>query len=268
MTDITTGDLAELRGALRPLVGVQFDILKLPRAVLAAIEPSQVGTMVGVLMDASIPHLGKIAKNPEQLAAVGLQKHPGILGDREGYPDYLHQPSGKRLELKLLYVDPLDVEMKRPPTRREPSARLTQKVTLKNVDPARDALLLLAYQLRPHPDDRELFSPTVIDLEVFSMIECIRARDGRLFRRGGKWAGDYETPIVLSRRGRAAILKGDRLVETYGRKANEGHHFNEDTNFGKLKRIPLPALQDFLRHHRIPADDDADDASATDECDE
>lgn len=56
------------------------------------------------------------------------------MGEREGYPDYKHS-SGKRLELKLLYVDNPSLKMKKPPTPREPSARLTQKVTVKNVDP-------------------------------------------------------------------------------------------------------------------------------------
>ena len=74
MTHISTGELADLRVALRPLVGVQFEILRLPRPVLSVIEPSQIGTLVGVLMDASIPHLGKIARNPEQLAAVGQRE--------------------------------------------------------------------------------------------------------------------------------------------------------------------------------------------------
>ena len=34
---------------------------------------------------------------------------------------------------------------------------------------------------------------------------------------------------------------------SYGRKESEGKDFNEDTNFGKLKRIPHPNLQAFLR---------------------
>lgn len=249
MAEITENELNGLKRALRPLIGVQFDLLKLPRAVLGGFEPSQIGTMVGVLMDASIPHLDKIMQGRESLAGLGLRKHPGILGGREGYPDYLHEPTSKRLELKLLYQDPVGVAMKKPPTPREPSARLTQKVTLKNVDPETDALLVIAYQLRPNVDDQDVFSPTVTDLGVFSMIECIRARDARLTSRGGRWMGEYETPVVLSRSGRAAMREGRELIDTYGRKAGEGHHFNEDTNFGKLARIPYPPLQDFLANH-------------------
>ena len=46
-----------------------------------------------------------------------LTKNEGILGDREGYPDYINT-SGKRLELKLLFVDNPNIEMKKPPTPR------------------------------------------------------------------------------------------------------------------------------------------------------
>jgi hypothetical protein len=64
---------------------------------------------------------------------------------------------------------------------------LTQKVTIRNVDPAKDVLLVLAYQLRPDRGNPDLFSPTVIDLDVFPMIECIGARDHRLIEAGGRW---------------------------------------------------------------------------------
>ena len=68
------------------------------------------------------------------MARVALPNTKGPLGEREGYPDYRHE-TGRRLELKLLYRDPENVAMKTPPTPREASARLTQKVTLKNVNP-------------------------------------------------------------------------------------------------------------------------------------
>jgi hypothetical protein len=248
MADLSAAQLLELRQQLDLLVGVQFDVLNLPRAVLAGFEPSQIGTLVGVLMDACIPQLNHIVHDEAILDKIGLKKHAGILGEREGYPDFLHS-SGVRLELKLLYVDPEGVEMKRPPTRREASARLTQKVTVKNVDPEHDALLVVAYQLQPNAPDAEFFSPTIIDLEVFSMIECIRARDHRL-GLVGRWMGDYETPVILSALGKAKLALGkDLTLTTYGRKADEGHDFNEDTNFGKLKRIPYEPLQQFLKKH-------------------
>jgi hypothetical protein len=183
----------------------------------------------------------------KDLGEVGLTKHAGILGEREGYPDFLHR-SGKRLELKLAYVDPLDVKMKQPPTRREPSARLTQKVTVKNVNPELDALLVVAYQLRALQSDPALYAPTIIDLGVFSMIECIRARDARLLATGGRWFGNFDTPAVMSNAGKRKIACGEALETTiYGRKEEEGYDFNEDTNFGKLKRIPYQPLQEFLR---------------------
>src|SRR5947209_118267 len=241
---ITAEELADLKQQLMPLVGTQFTSLSLPVVALEAFEPSQIGTIVGSLMDALIPHLQSIPQ-------VGLLKHKGILGEREGYPDYKHR-SGKRLELKLLYVDNPSVKMKKPPTPREPSARLTQKVTLKNVDPANDAMRLIAYRIEPQPKQPDAASPTIIDLEVLSMIELVEARDQRMTDGGGRWFGNYETPTILSKVGRAKVKQGVPLnTASYGRKESEGKDFNEDTNFGKLKRIPYPALQAFLARHRL-----------------
>lgn len=237
---ISRGELDQLRDALQPLIGVQFTNLTLPTPALMSIEPSQIGTIVGTLMDALLPHLDHI---PE----VGLEKHEGILGEREGYPDYKHS-SGLRAELKLIYVDNPKLKMKRPPTKREPSARLTQKVTVKNVVASTDAMLLVAYQLQPHKDQLETVSPTIIDLQVFSMIELVEVRDRRLQEGGGRWFGNYETPVVLSKRGHEKLTNGLSLdTTTYGRKESEGKDYNEDTNFGKLKRIPHPELQAFLK---------------------
>jgi len=231
------------------MYGVQFHILKIPKDILRAFEPSQIGTIIGTLMDACIPQLAQILPENGLLGKIGLTKHEGILGDREGYPDFKHV-SGKRLELKLLYVDPIGVDMKKPPTLREASARITQKVTVKNVIPETDVLLVIAYQLQPNIDNQNLFSPTIIDIGLFSMIECVHARDNRLLSRDGKWFGNYETPAVLSKIGRARIKRGQSLnKKRYGRKESEGHDFNEDTNFGKLKRIPLESLQNFLKKH-------------------
>jgi hypothetical protein len=107
-TRITADQLATLRQLLQPLIGFQFTTLSLPVAALQAFEPSQIGTIVGALMDALIPHLDDIPQ-------VGPIKHEGILGEREGYPDYKHI-SGYRLELKLLYIDNPRLKTKKPPT--------------------------------------------------------------------------------------------------------------------------------------------------------
>ena len=241
---IAPNELAALRTALQPLIGRQFKELALPRVVLKAFEPSQIGTIVGTLMDALVPNLS-------DMPDLGLQKHEGILGDREGYPDYKHK-SGQRLELKLLYINNPSLQMKTPPTPREPSARLTQKVTVKNVDPAHDAMLLIAYRLEPQADNPNAVSPTIMDLEVLSMIELIEARDKRMTDAGGRWFGNYETPTIPSKRGRKKLRSGTPLdANSYGRKESEGKDFNEDTNFGKLKRIPHSGLQDFLAKYRL-----------------
>jgi hypothetical protein len=253
-TRITKQELDQLKATLQPLVGWQFTSLSLPKVVLKEIEPSQVGTIVGTLMDALIPHLPDIPQ-------VGLKKHAGILGDREGYPDYKHD-SGYRLELKLIYIDNTDLELKKPPTPREPSARLTQKVTVKNVDPAKDAMLVIAYRLEPQKEKPDAVSPTIIDLEVFSMIELIESRDKRMTDASGRWFGNYETPTIPSKIGRKKLgLKQALDTSGYGRKESEGKDYNEDTNFGKLKRIPHTGLQAFLKKYRLDKakEEDEDD---------
>jgi hypothetical protein len=245
---ISNHDLDELKEQLKPLIGQRFRSLSLPIVAIAAFEPSQVGTIVGALMDALIPHL--------DIKGLGLEKHEGILGEREGYPDYKHE-SGKRLELKLLYVDNPGLKMKKPPTPREPSARLTQKVTVKNVDPELDAMLLIAYRMEVDDLNSDAVVPQIIDLELFSMIELVEARDKRMTDGGGRWFGNYETPTVLSKIGKEKLSKGLPLdTNSYGRKESEGKDFNEDTNFGKLKRIPHPKLQSFLSKHRLPSEDE------------
>jgi len=74
----------------------------------------------------------------------------------------------------------------------------------------------------------------------------------RMENCGGKWFGNYETPAIPSKIGKQKLKRGQPLdTSGYGRKESEGRDFNEDTNFGKLKRIPHPALQAFLRKHRL-----------------
>lgn len=246
---VTDAEIAALARQLRGLIGIRLDVLQLPRSVLRAFEPSQVGTIIGALMDACIPELPTLLRGRGGDSAGGIAKHEGTLGEREGYPDYRHE-TGLRLELKLLYRDPENVEMKTPPTPREASARLTQKVTLKNVNPKTDVLMVVAYQLRAREDDADLFSPTIIDIGLFPMIDCILARDDRLKRSGGKWFGNYETPCVPSKIGRRKLKRGEFLDDSaYGRKQSEGKDFNEDTNFGKLKRVPYKPLQAYLKKH-------------------
>ena len=150
--------------------------------------------------------------------------------------------------------------MKKPPTPREPSARLTQKVTVKNVDPANDGMLLVAYRIEPDDEHPESAVPRIIDLEILSMIELVEARDQRMVDCGGRWFGHYETPTIPSKHGRKKLKKGLPLdTSLYGRKESEGKDFNEDTNFGKLKRIPHPVLQAFLRKFRLPEETEEPD---------
>lgn len=238
---ITTADALEsLRVALTPLCNTQVRYLQLPTDLALQIEPSQVGTIVGTLTDLLLPRIA-LEKG------IGLTKAAGLLGDREGYPDFQHN-AGYWVELKGVFRDNPEVAMKKPPTPREPSARLTQKVTEKNIDPDRDALLLLVYELEPLRGDPTLLSPTIVEVGLFPVIECVRARDARMAEAGGRWFGNYETPTILSKAGKRHRRAGLPLnEERYGRKESEGHHFNEDTNFGKMKRIPYRPLQEFLK---------------------
>ena len=103
--------LQALTDALQPLCGVQVKYLQLPTDLALQIEPSQVGTIVGTLTDLLLPRIAL-----EQ--GIGLTKAAGILGDREGYPDFIHD-SGYRVELKGAFRDNPKVPMKKPPTPRE-----------------------------------------------------------------------------------------------------------------------------------------------------
>src|ERR1700730_9282006 len=109
-------------------------------------------------------------------------------------------------------------------------------------------MLLISYQLQPSSQNKDAVSPTIIDFRLLSMIDLIVVRDKRLTDAGGRWFGNYETPAVISKIGKAKAAQGKPVNTTiYGRKESEGRDFNEDTNFGKLKRIPYPALQAFIK---------------------
>jgi hypothetical protein len=110
---------------------------------------------------------------------------------------------------------------------------------------------LVTIILKPKPHERQLA------IKVFSIIELIEARDRRMTNASGRWFGNYETPTVLSKTGKRKIKQGIPLdTSAYGRKESEGKDFNEDTNFGKLKRIPHPALQAFLSKYHLTGDAD------------
>lgn len=236
--------ITEIRKKLIPLINLQFDLLRIPRSVIASFEPSQLGTIIGTLIDACIPELINLFPDNLAIKTIGLSKAPGQIGDRENYPDF-HSKDGFRFELKMLFVDCEEAITKRPPTPLEPSARLTQKVTLKNVEYDKDLLLILAYSLKPDSTGKR-FSPTIINIGLFSVFECILARDIRLSTGGGRWFGDFETPTILSKSGKLKTREHLNIFD-YGRKESENKDFNEDTNFGKLKRIPLKSLQNFIR---------------------
>jgi len=238
MSDITPLELESLRQIFQPLIGLKVSWLSIPNKALAGFEPSQIAVIVNTLLDAALPQIKHLATDPEnatKLQGIGLSKAPGVIGQRETYPDYVHV-SGKRVELKGLFVDNTDLPLKRPPTAREPSARLKENVTMNVIDPKNDALLLAAVRLQE--DAGGDCTPHIIDVAVFSMVECVRARDDRLRETGGKWFG--RMPKVVKKASIHKWRAGQELTEA---------DFEKDTNFGKLKRIPYLPLQDFIRKH-------------------
>jgi hypothetical protein len=234
MPDITSQEIQALQQQFEVLIGLRVDWLSLPQQALPGFEPSQIAVIVNTLLDAALPQIELLATNPEnrkKLEHLGLSKAPGEIGDRESYPDYIHA-SGYRVELKGFFVDNPSLDLKRPSTRREPSARLKENITMENVDPAKDVLMLAVVQLREFDG---LCYPVIVDVGIFSMVECIHARDDRLISLGGRWHNGV--PQVIQRASSAKYRDGLPLTDS---------DYQKDTNFGKLKRIPYPPLQEFM----------------------
>jgi len=90
MTDITELELEPLRKAFAPLIGLRITWLSIPQGALGGFEPSQVAVIVNTLLDGILPQIQLLAldeENAERLRGVGLSKAPGIIGQRETYPD-------------------------------------------------------------------------------------------------------------------------------------------------------------------------------------
>ena len=235
MTNIKPEQLDVLRRAFGPLMGLRISWLSIPGPALAGFEPSQIAVIVNTLLDGILPqiqYLSTDAENAERLRRIGLSKAPGTIGEREGYPDYVHV-SGLRVELKGLFVDNPSLKLKRPPTPREPSARLKENITKDLVNAQSDALLVAAVQLQ---EERDHAYPFIIDLGIFSMIEVVKARDDSLSRRRGKWVNGVPMVVKQASNKKAS----DTLTDA---------DYEKDTNFGKLARIPYRPLEAFLAKH-------------------
>lgn len=233
-------NLDQLKKELSLLIGIKLNWLSLPTVALAGFEPSQIAVIVNTLLDGILPQIQLLASDPEnakKLKEIGLSKPKRAIGERESYPDYIHK-SGYRIELKGLFVDNPKLSLKRPPSLREPSARLKDNVTAEVIDPEKDLLLVVAVQLKE--EAKGICNPTIIDLDLFPMKDCLLARNKRLTDCGGKWIGGV--PKVLSNKGAEKMKRGERLADA---------DYEHDTNFGKLKRIPYPPLQDFMRKHGV-----------------
>jgi len=211
---ISPTQLEKLKLEFAPLTGLRIDWLALPENVLPGFEPSQIAVIVNTLLDAALPQLRLLeVQDPEnraRLEQVGLSKSRGLIGDREAYPDYLHK-SGFRVELKGLFVDNPALVFKRPTTPREPSARLKENVTTKEVVAEKDVLMVAAVQLQEL--DRMCY-PVITEIGLFPMIECIRARDNRLLNGGGRWHGSQPQVIKRHHKRSAAEVSLCRMMTT------------------------------------------------------
>ena len=221
----------QLKAEFEPLIGLRIDWLALPESVLPGFEPSQIAVIVNTLLDAALPQLKLLQvqdpDNKKRLEEVGLSKFRGLIGERESYPDYLHK-SGFRVELKGLFVDNPALRLKRPPTPREPSARLKENVTTNDVVADKDVLMVAAVQLQEFD---HVCYPVITEVDLFPMLECINARDGRLLKGGGRWKDGQ--PQVVKTTSQAKRRKGQPLSD---------EDYAKDTNFGKLNRIPYQPL--------------------------
>ncbi len=241
---ISQEEINSLKEEFQCLIGLKIDWLSLPPESIEGFEPSQIAVIVNTLLDAAMPQIKLLGsqddeENIKKLGQIGLSKAPRLIGERESFPDYIHT-SGKRLELKGLFVDNAELNFKRPPTQREPSARLKENVKIEQIQPDKDILLIAAVQLKLVEGK---CYPVIIDIGMFPMYDCIKARDERLINAGGKWFGNLAK--VISNEGRKKIGAGAKIENL----AEED--FEKDTNFGKLKRIPYKPLQDFMRKHGV-----------------
>lgn len=247
--EISKESISYISSKLQPLIGMRVPSLALPKDALINMEPGALGTLAGSVIDAALPDLGCYG-----LKDVGLKRSPGHAGQRASYPDYTIPGSTLRAEHKALYVAPLSdhVTMNVPPTPREASGRIKENIRIETIDAENDALIISVYRFDPQADKPEIFSPKIIDVGVFPMIEIVRARDYDFNMRGGLWFDNGETPAVVSKQGQAKLARGERLnKKSYGNKKNGGCDYNKDTNFGKLERIPYKPLHELLKKHGL-----------------
>jgi hypothetical protein len=182
-------------------------------------EPSQLGSLVGVLMDVMLPLIPRL----------GLVRYRRSKNERESYPDFVGS-DGLRYELKLVPVG-ANSAARRGRTDREPAARIGRNIKRKIVLP-NDRLLAIAYSWHIQPKLTVVFAgkrlpamcPRIDDVLILPMLPLVEARDHDLIERGGRWGAEY--PEVPTRKNPA--------------------RFKTDTNFGKLTRLPILDVSKWL----------------------
>jgi len=118
MGEISQAELDQLSFELNSLIGLKIDWLSIPERALGGFEPSQIAVIINTLLDAALPQIELLALDSrlaEKVKDIGIKKSPGLIGQRESYPDYIHR-SGKRIELKGLFLDNPTLHLKRPPS--------------------------------------------------------------------------------------------------------------------------------------------------------
>ena len=90
MTDITELDIAALRKAFDPLIGLRVTWLSIPGGALLGFEPSQIAVIVNTLLDGILPQIQLLTADDEN--ADDYQAGADHLFERDGF---VQQPPAK-----------------------------------------------------------------------------------------------------------------------------------------------------------------------------
>jgi len=56
---------------------------------------------------------------------------------------------------------------------------------------------LIAYSLEENIENPNCFSPTIKDIGLFPIFDCIVAHDFRIYNSNGGWFGNFETSTIF-----------------------------------------------------------------------
>lgn len=222
----------------KPLIGFQLsEFLRLTSEAVFNIDHSNLGGTAGALFETALKCPNTL---PDELKMLGLRKDGSTTaGDRDGYPDLRHE-SGDAHENKVIHAYDMDHKAVTKTRKSDSEACARLKVTSDVVNPRRDFLLVLAWAMKPIKNEVNLYSPKIMDFDVFPVINCVVARDNYLLKRGGLWING--SAVVLSRLGQSKIKRGEQVDAT---SFGNGKDYKRDTN-QKIGRIPYKPLINFI----------------------